>query len=190
MVFDGFCAPPPLQNPKIQSETRHLHGSSGPWRMSQHLSPSGQGIVLYSTNRAQCAWCVRMCIFLTMHIRSHIWFIFTQMLEILNFLVDEIEIVGLPILTIRCSLYCGWDVSTIANLLWMRLSCTGPYFEMECFKSILVEVSGHELVSSPTRVFVWFSSLIFPFYKMLVTNRLKFFVSQIFFKTRVESGFL
>jgi hypothetical protein len=56
----------------------------------------------------------------------------------------------------------------------------------------LVKVSGHKLESSQTRVFVWFSTLIFPFYKMLFTNRLKFTCFPGFFlfmfKTRVESA--
>ncbi len=41
-------------------------------------------------------------------------------------------------------------------------------------RAFLVEVSGHKLESSQTRLFVWFSTLIFPFYKMLFMNRLKF----------------
>jgi hypothetical protein len=43
-----------------------------------------------------------------------------------------------------------------------------------------------KLESSQTRVFVWFSTLIMPFYKMLFTKRLKFFYSRnflyVFFK--------
>jgi hypothetical protein len=35
----------------------------------------------------------------------------------------------------------------------------------------LVEVSWHNLESSLVRVIVWFSALIFPFYKMLFMNR-------------------
>jgi hypothetical protein len=37
----------------------------------------------------------------------------------------------------------------------------------------LVMASAHNLESSQTRVFVWFSTLIFPFYKMLFMNRLE-----------------
>ncbi len=55
------------------------------------------------------------------------------------------------------------------------------------------EVSGHKLESSETQVFAWFSTIIFPFFKMLFTNRLEFSCfADIFlsiFKTRVESGF-
>ncbi len=40
----------------------------------------------------------------------------------------------------------------------------------------LVEVSGHKLESSPTRVFVWFSNLFFQFYKILFMIDLKFLV--------------
>jgi hypothetical protein len=40
-----------------------------------------------------------------------------------------------------------------------RLVATVP--EMEFLNAILVEVSGHKLESSQTRVFVWFSTLIF-----------------------------
>jgi hypothetical protein len=60
--------------------------------------------------------------------------------------------------------------------------------------AFLVEVSEHKLKSSRTRVFVWFSTLIFPFYKMLFMNKLefssfaKFFVRT--FKAREENGFL
>ncbi len=59
--------------------------------------------------------------------------------------------------------------------------------------AFLVEVSGHKLESSQSWVFVWFSTLIFLFYKMLVMNRLDFscfaglFV-KIFFRN--EYGYL
>ncbi len=124
IVFNGFCTPlpPPTPNPKIQSETRHLHGSSGPWRMSQHLSPSGQGIVqilhnvlLYSTNSAQCAWCVRMCIFLTMTAvifglylrRCWKFSIFWWMRSRVAHTVDKMQ----PLLWIRCDrCVWGWDL--------------------------------------------------------------------------------
>ncbi len=45
---------------------------------------------------------------------------------------------------------------------------------MEFLNGFLVEVSGHKLESSQTRVFVWFSNLIFPFFKMLFMNILEF----------------
>ncbi len=45
---------------------------------------------------------------------------------------------------------------------------------VECLNGILVEVSGHINSNSQTRDFVWFSTLIFPFYKMLLMNRLEF----------------
>jgi hypothetical protein len=66
---------------------------------------------------------------------------------------------------------------------------------MEFLNGFLVEVSGHKLESSQIRVFVCFSNLIFPFYKMLFMNILEFFlVSRIFCKDfkRVseEYGFL
>jgi hypothetical protein len=48
--------------------------------------------------------------------------------------------------------------------------------------AFLVEVSGHKLESSQTRVFVWFSSLILPVYKMLFMNRLEFSCFADFFK--------
>ncbi len=48
---------------------------------------------------------------------------------------------------------------------------------MEFLNGIFTMVSRHNLKSSQTRVFVWLSTLIFPFYNMLFTNR-------------VESGFL
>jgi hypothetical protein len=55
-------------------------------------------------------------------------------------------------------------------------------------------VSGHKLDSSQTEVFVWFSTLIFPFYKMLFMNRVEvscftdFFVR--IFSISEEYGFL
>ncbi len=53
--------------------------------------------------------------------------------------------------------------------------------EMEFLNNIvLVEVSGHKLESSQTRIFVWFCTLIFLFYKMLFMNKLSFLVSRIF----------
>ncbi len=59
---------------------------------------------------------------------------------------------------------------------------------------ILVVISGHKLKSSESDVFVWFFTLIFPFYKMSFMNRLDiscfvdFFVR--IFKIREEYGFL
>ncbi len=54
--------------------------------------------------------------------------------------------------------------------------------------AFLVEVSGHRLESEKTRVFVWFSTLIFAFCKMLFMNRLKFSYFSDFFQTREEYG--
>ncbi len=60
--------------------------------------------------------------------------------------------------------------------------------------AFLVEVSGHKLASSQTRVCVWFSVLSFSFYIMLFMNRLEFSCSADFFvwifKTREEYSFL
>jgi hypothetical protein len=65
---------------------------------------------------------------------------------------------------------------------------------MEFLNGILVKVSGHELESSQSRVFVWFSTLIFQFYKMLLMNRLEIFLFSGFFvrifKTREKYCFL
>jgi hypothetical protein len=66
--------------------------------------------------------------------------------------------------------------------------------EMEFLNGILVEVSRQKHESSQTLVFVWFSTLIFPFFKMLFMKRLEFscfvdFFVRIF-KTREEFGFL
>jgi hypothetical protein len=65
--------------------------------------------------------------------------------------------------------------------------------ETEFLNIILVEVSGHKLKSSQTRVFVWFSTLVFPFYNKLFMNRLVFSCFADFFvwfsKTRVEYVF-
>jgi hypothetical protein len=59
---------------------------------------------------------------------------------------------------------------------------------MEVLNGIFSEVSGNKLESSLTRVIVWFSTLIFPFYKLQFMNRLEFFVR--IFKTREEYCFL
>jgi hypothetical protein len=60
--------------------------------------------------------------------------------------------------------------------------------------AFIVDVTGHKLEYFQTRVSVWFSTLIFPFYKMLFINRLKFScVADFFvrmFKTREDYGFL
>ncbi len=48
----------------------------------------------------------------------------------------------------------------------------------------------HKLESSQTRVFVWFSTRIFLFYKMLFTKSLEFACFVCIFKTIVDSGFL
>ncbi len=45
----------------------------------------------------------------------------------------------------------------------------GLFSEMDYGMEFLVEVSGQKLESSQTQVFVLFSILIFPFYKMLLT---------------------
>ncbi len=47
--------------------------------------------------------------------------------------------------------------------------------------AFLFEVSGHKLEASQTRVFVWFSTIIFSFYKMLLMNRLEFSCFADFF---------
>jgi hypothetical protein len=44
-----------------------------------------------------------------------------------------------------------------------------------------VEVSEHKLESSQTRVFAWFSTLIFKFYKGLFMNRQEFSCFEDFF---------
>ncbi len=52
--------------------------------------------------------------------------------------------------------------------------------------AFLVEVSGHKLESSQTRVFVWFSTLFFPFYKMLFMFSCFGDFFERIIKTRVE----
>ncbi len=47
--------------------------------------------------------------------------------------------------------------------------------------TVLVEVSGHNLESSQTQVFVWLSSLVFLFYTMLFMHRLQFSCFADFF---------
>jgi hypothetical protein len=52
---------------------------------------------------------------------------------------------------------------------------------MEFSNDLLVEISGHKLESFQTRVFVWFSTFVFPFYRMLSMNRLEFSCFADFF---------
>jgi hypothetical protein len=47
--------------------------------------------------------------------------------------------------------------------------------------AFLVEVSVHKFESFKTQVFVWFSTLIFPFYKLLLMKRLEFSCFSDFF---------
>jgi hypothetical protein len=58
--------------------------------------------------------------------------------------------------------------SSLVFLTWN--SCT----------TVLVEVSGHKLESSQTRVFVWFSTLVFLLFKMSFRNRVEFMSQGIF----------
>jgi|LakMenEpi03Aug12_release.lakeMendotaPanAssembly.Ray.scaffolds.fasta_scaffold5164490_1 hypothetical protein len=68
--------------------------------------------------------------------------------------------------------------------------------EMEFLSGIstVVEVSGHKLESSQSRVLYVFLPSFFRFYKMIFMNRLDFSCFVDFFvkilKTREESGFL
>jgi hypothetical protein len=57
-----------------------------------------------------------------------------------------------------------------------QLLVTSPP-EMEFLNS---KVSGHKLEYCQTRVFVWFSTLIFPIYKMLFINSLDFSLADFF----------
>jgi hypothetical protein len=62
--------------------------------------------------------------------------------------------------------------------------------QMEFLNGIFDEVSGHKLESSQTCIFVWVSTLLFPFYKMLFIRVLLFrglFV--LILKTRVGVWF-
>jgi hypothetical protein len=45
--------------------------------------------------------------------------------------------------------------------------------------AFLVKDSGHKLKSSQIRVFVWFSTLVFPSYKMLLGIDTSFLVSRV-----------
>jgi hypothetical protein len=63
--------------------------------------------------------------------------------------------------------------------------------KMTFLNGILVDVFGHKLESPQTRVFVWFPTLIFHFYKTLFMNRLELSCfTSCTFKTRIEDGFL
>ncbi len=48
------------------------------------------------------------------------------------------------------------------------------------WSAFLVDVSGHKLESTQTRVFVWFSTFIFLFFKMLFTKDSSFYDLRIF----------
>jgi hypothetical protein len=62
--------------------------------------------------------------------------------------------------------------NTEEQILWAK---------MEFLKGIFFEVSGHKLEFSQTQVFVWFSTLIFLFYKMTFIKRLEFSYFPDFF---------
>jgi hypothetical protein len=51
---------------------------------------------------------------------------------------------------------------------------------MELLKGIFSPGSWHKLESSQTQVVVWCSTIIFPFYKVLFTNRLESACLRIF----------
>jgi hypothetical protein len=51
-----------------------------------------------------------------------------------------------------------------------------------------LEFSGHKLESSQTLVFDWFSTLIFPLYKMHFMNRLEFSCFADFLKGILKHG--
>ncbi len=70
-----------------------------------------------------------------------------------------------------------------------RKYITVEYLEMEFLNNLLVEISGHKLESSQTRVLFSFLPSFFPFYEMLFMKRHKFSCFADFFvcifKTRV-----
>ncbi len=95
-----------------------------------------------------------------------------------NFREDKIFQPNLSRHTYLCSIYNS-------------LGGEGKEPEMDFLNAAtLVEVSGHKLESSQTRVSVWFSTPIFPFYDILFMNRLSFSCFADFFArivtTRVE----
>ncbi len=62
-----------------------------------------------------------------------------------------------------------------------------PFPDMEFLNNILVEVSGHKLDSSQTRLYVWFSTLIFHFTKCfsLIDSSFADFLSGFFKPERI-----
>ncbi len=93
------------------------------------------------------------------------------------------------VLAWRCPWWCQacwwWASSTSSprssGLSWRGLphptqtrQCTQHLLRLNSWIYNFVEVSEHKLVSFQTRVFVWFSTLILPVYRMLFINRLKF----------------
>ncbi len=55
-----------------------------------------------------------------------------------------------------------------------RKYITVEYLEMEFLNNLFVEISGHKLASSQTRVLFSFLPSFFPFYEMLFMKRHKF----------------
>ncbi len=81
-----------------------------------------------------------------------------------SFRKDKISQPNISCHTSLCSIYnsLGLWLEKGKNLKWISWTAT------------LVKVSGHKLKSYQTRVFVWFSTLIFPFHNILFMNRLQF----------------
>ncbi len=84
------------------------------------------------------------------------------------------------------------SLSTTKNMPQRKQS--NSVLRWNSWTAFLVKVSGHKLESSHTRIFVWFSTLIFPFYIMLFMNRLELSCFAGLFariiKTRDVYGFL
>ncbi len=72
----------------------------------------------------------------------------------------------------RCIAGGWWGV-----VMCCRLMVDGSWwlFRLNSGTAFLVEVSGHKHESSQTRVFVWFSTIMFPFYKTLFMTRVFLF---------------
>jgi len=102
-----------------------------------------------------------------------------------------------------CCFSISFDFRFFSLLSLPQVVFFWPSLEIDSWTAFLVDVSGHKLKSCQTRVFVWFSTLIFPFYKMLFMNRLEFSCfadflygslkpekNMLFFKIRQKKGLL
>jgi hypothetical protein len=91
-------------------------------------------------NSAHAVRVVYVCVFFLPYPQSYLVYIYADVGNSQFFGGWDWD-VGLPILTIKCSLCCGWVVSTV-NFLWMGLSCTGRILRWNSLRAFLFEFLG------------------------------------------------